>query len=200
MTVSASSLISHLNTANGNQASIHSKFKEWIDINFIKGITFQWSSNDIKNIFGAPLITNDAVRSNCVKYFAEKCLQIGAAASIADLCALVTTTDNEILKEEFCIVMGPITVDGDRSHLCSLFTNSIKAGNVKKIPFGTRRQEVEEDYDDNNDDCDYNQGPPNDNQGPPPNIFGMGGMGITIIIIITIIITIIIIIIIIKSR
>ena len=82
-----------------------------MDTNFIKGITFQWSSSDIKNIFGSPLITNDAVRSNCIKYFAEKCLEIGASASISDLCALVTTTDNEILKEEkdkFIIIVDPI--------------------------------------------------------------------------------------------
>ena len=83
----ASSLISHLKTCNGNQAMIEGKFKEWMDLNFTHGISYSWDSNAIKAIFGEPLMTNDVVRSNCIKYFSKKNLEIGGRASIADLCA-----------------------------------------------------------------------------------------------------------------
>ena len=181
--MSASSLISHLKTCNGNQAMIEGKFKEWMDLNFTNGISYSWDANAIKAIFGEPLITNDVIRSNCIKYFAIKNLEIGGRASIGDLCALVTTTSNEVLKEEYVKLMAPITVDGDRSHLCSLFSNIILKGNISKMPFGSRKIDngdaelsADNDIADNDDDNEYNGPPPNYNGGPPP--FGsMGGFG-----------------------
>jgi len=183
--MSSSSLISHLKTCNGNQAMIEGKFKEWMDLNFTQGISYSWDANAIKAIFGEPLITNDLVRSNCIKYFASKNLECGGSASVADLCALVTTTSNETLKEQYVKLMAPITVDGDRSHLCSLFSNIILKGNISKMPFGSRKidngdAELSADNDDadNDDDNEYTGPPPNYNEGPPQHVFGsMGGFG-----------------------
>lgn len=185
----AAGIIEALEACNGNNLSMGDVFEKWIVENVQGQGWVGWDGQDHKDIFG--LFSNDVSRSEACEKWARHMLKIGGRMAIEDVAALCSLTDNELSKEGICKACAPACNDGDRDSITEQCSNSIIAGNIREMKFGTRKwpgdlsDDSEPDADGSGDEGNYNGPPPpgmgggGGGGGPPGGMFGamMGAMG-----------------------